>query len=413
MQKIQSDFSSKENKNKSIIKNKFIFIIIVLIVSIVIGVIYTWFLKPGVDRNSYVSLVEWEWYLNESNLVLWDKESLSVWDVIKTTKENSLAIIEWWDWSVTRLWWNTEIQVNELFVSQSKDRLNIAFSLFSWKTWSNVLSYIPWDSYFKQSFMDMEAAVRWTVYNVDLDNNYLYVIDHSVELIDSFWKTYSINEKEPFDIKNFNFIKLEEFISSYKDSLFEQVNRKLDSELIKLLKNNINEKLTQISELATVEIWEIDPAKKEELYNNVLSTYQDLNKFSSEDGILFEIKMDLKEKLYLLSDWTEKDLVAQSFVYDVKDVTDSNNYEYLNDILSKLNENNINVNDSIKNYVENINYDNISPELRNSLQNNYETLVNTLNIDTESIINNANEVKDNFKQSFGGSIMNLFKNLFN
>ncbi len=413
MQKIQSDFSSNDNNTRFINKHKFIFIIITIIIFIIFYIIFSWLLKPGVDRSSYVSLIEWEWYLNESNLVVWDKKSLTVWDVIKTTKENSLAIIEWWDWSVTRLWWNTEIQVNELFVSQSKDRLNIAFELFSWKTWSNVLSYIPWDSYFKQSFMDMEAAVRWTVYNVDLENNYLYVVNHWVELIDNLWNTYSINEKEPFDIKNFSFIKLEEFISSYKDSLFEQVNRKLDSELIKLLKSNINEKLAQISDLATIEIWQIDPAKKDELYNNVLSTYQDLNKFSSEDWALFELKMDIKEKLYLLSEWTEKDLVAQSFIYDVKDVSDSNNYEYLNNILWKINENNININDSIKNYVENINYDNISPELRNSLQNNYNTLVNTISIDTDAIINNANEVKDSFKESFWGSIMNLFKNLFN
>jgi len=32
--------------------------------------------------------------------------------------------------------------------------------------------------------MDKEAAIRGTVFNVDLENDYLYVIEHNVELKD-------------------------------------------------------------------------------------------------------------------------------------------------------------------------------------------------------------------------------------
>ncbi len=413
MTKIQSQFSWKEKSKLFWLNNKFIYFIIFLILLLILFIVYSWFSKTSYDRSSYVQLVEWEAFLNEDALLEWEKEKLSIGDTIKTTKEESIAIIEWWDGSITRLGWNTQLQVNELFVSQSKDRLNIAFELFSWKTWSNVLSYIPWDSYFKQSFMDMEAAVRWTVYNVDLENDYLYVVDHKVELTTIDWDSYSIEENKPFDIKNFDFLKLEEFINKYKDSVFEDVNRRLDNELFRQIKADINKKIDDLSELAQMDLSQLEKDMQAKLYNQVLSSYQDLNSVWVEDGSLFELKIDLKEKLYLLSDNQEKELVANSFEYDIKDAKDSNNYEYLNDILTKVNNNGININESIKNYVDNINYDNINPELRESLKNNYEKFINNVNIDAWSLIDNANNVKDDFEQSFMGSIKNLFNDISN
>ena len=44
--------------------------------------------------------------------------------------------------------------------------------------------------------MDTEAAVRWTIFNLDLTKEYLYVVDHSVKLTNSEWEEYIVNEKE-------------------------------------------------------------------------------------------------------------------------------------------------------------------------------------------------------------------------
>lgn len=413
MTKIQSQFSWKEKTNIFSKKYKFIYLIIFLILIIIAFIVYSWFSKNSYDRNSYVQLVEWQAFLNWQELLEWEKEKLSIWDLIKTTKEKSIAVIEWWDGSITRLWWNTELQVNELFVSQSKDRLNIAFELFSWKTWSNVLSYIPWDSYFKQSFMDMEAAVRWTVYNVDLENDYLYVVEHKVDLNTKEWNTYSIEENKAFDINNFDFLKLEEFINKYKDSFFDDVNRRLDNELFREIKADISEKLAWLKKISDIDITKLEEDMQDKIYNQVLASYQDLNSIWVEDWSLFELKLNLKEKLYLLSDNQEKKLVADSFEYDIKDAKDNSNYEYLNDILTKININWIDINKSIKNYVDNINYDNIDPELRESLRNNYDAFVNNINVDAWALIDGANEVKEDFEKSFIESIKNLFKDIFN
>ena len=176
-------------------KNKFIYFIIILIVIIIwIWISISLFFK-SVDRNSYLELVSWEWLLNDKVLQIWKTEQLSKEDIIETKTKDSLAIIEWWDWSITRLWWNTKVKIENQFVAKNKDQVNILFRLFSGKTWSNVVTYLWEDSYFNQTYSDTEIAVRGTVYVVDADNDYLQVESHKVELINktiweerSYWK---------------------------------------------------------------------------------------------------------------------------------------------------------------------------------------------------------------------------------
>ena len=98
-------------------KNKFIYFIIILIVIIIwIWISISLFFK-SVDRNSYLELVSWEWLLNDKVLQIWKKEKLSKEDIIETKTKDSLAIIEWWDWSITRLWWNTKVKIeNQYFI---------------------------------------------------------------------------------------------------------------------------------------------------------------------------------------------------------------------------------------------------------------------------------------------------------
>ena len=122
------------------IKNKFIIFIILIIIWIIWFWIFSSFYNKNVDRDSYVILLNWKAVLNNNILSLDEKEKLSIWDTIRTIWEDALAILEWWDWSVTRLWWDTSIEINELFVSNDLWKLNISFELINWKTWSNVIS---------------------------------------------------------------------------------------------------------------------------------------------------------------------------------------------------------------------------------------------------------------------------------
>ena len=71
------------------------------------------------DVNSYVTLVKWACTLTrdakKSILKVSDKNLLKTWDVVSTIWSDSLAVIQWWDKSITRLWWNSRIEIKENF----------------------------------------------------------------------------------------------------------------------------------------------------------------------------------------------------------------------------------------------------------------------------------------------------------
>ncbi len=181
------------------IKNKFIIFFIFIFLWIVLTSIITAFLNKKNNTDSYVVLIKWSATLNSELLKVDSKEKLSIWDTVRTIWENALAVLEWWDGSVTRIWWNSSVKVEELYVSSDIWTINIGFKLLSWKSWSNVVSFLWEDSYFKEYFRDSEAAARGTVFSLDLNNNYLQVIDHRVT-INTLEKSVIIDENKPFNI---------------------------------------------------------------------------------------------------------------------------------------------------------------------------------------------------------------------
>jgi hypothetical protein len=395
------------------IENKFIYFILILIVFIIWFSIYISLFKKNVDRNTYVELIEWEWYVNDIFLVKNQKQKVSLNDIIKTTKEESLAIIEWWDWSVTRLGGNSSIIVNELYVSDNKDKLNISFALLSWKTWSNVVSFIPEDSYFKETFMDKEAAIRGTIFNLDIDKNYLYVIDHQVHLTDSNWDTLLVEERNPVNLNNFSFIQLDEFIKSIRDNAFEEINRKFDKELIEKLKNELQAKLDKFIKLSSTQLDKLSIEEKELLYKEFLWTYQDINFIKSwDDKELYDLKLVLKEKLLNLAPIEEKKLLMESFVYDLKDSINTKSYDSLEFILGVFS-NNISFVENkevVFNYLNKINlWENIKESLLNNLNTLKSTFSTQLNIDTNFIKDKALELEEKAKNILETWINTLIK----
>ncbi|MDD3793336.1 MAG: FecR domain-containing protein [Candidatus Gracilibacteria bacterium] len=395
------------------IENKFIYFILILIIFIIGFSIYISLFKKAVDRNTYVELIEGEGYVNETLLIKNQKQQLSINDIVKTTKENSLAIIEWGDGSITRLGGNSEIKVNELFVSQAKDKLNISFELLKGKSWSNVISYVPEDSYFKEIFMDKEAAIRGTIFNVDIERDYLYVIDHKVELSDSSGNKLLVEEKKPITLSNFSFIQLEEFIRNIRDNTFDEINRKFDIEFMNKLKLELQAKLDNFMKLSSKQFDKLSLEEKDLLYKEFLSTYQDLNFIkSTDDKELYDLKLILKEKLLNLAPVEEKKLLMESFVYDLKDSVNNKSYDSLEFILGVFNNNN----DLIVNKEEIFNYlnkVNLGENIKSSLINNLNTLKSTfstqLNIDTENIKDKALDLEEKAKDIIETGVNSLIK----
>ncbi len=318
------------------IKNKFSYFVFTLLILILFVVFYVLFFNQKVDRNSYVELISWTGFLNGQALELSKKSKLIENDELKTWTWNSMIIVEWWDWSITRLWSNTSIKISENYFSDDWDIVRVIFKIFSWKTWSNILSYIPWDSHFKQVFDDTEVAVRWTIYTVDLEKNYLYVEKHKVLLTEKNWKTIKLDEKKPLNLKTFDFISLNDFILKVRDKLFFKENQELDKKLYNILKKELESQLKAIEKIWNLKIWDLKNENIEKTYKKILSNYQKLNFISTADWEeLFSLKITLKEKLMDLASEGEKSNLAESFFYDFKDIVTSKKF-YSFDKITKI-----------------------------------------------------------------------------
>lgn len=386
-------------------KNKFIYFIIILIVIIIwIWISISLFFK-SVDRNSYLELVSWEWLLNDKVLQIWKKEKLSKEDIIETKTKDSLAIIEWWDWSITRLWWNTKVKIENQFVAKNKDQVNILFRLFSGKTWSNVVTYLWEDSYFNQTYSDTEIAVRGTVYVVDADNDYLQVESHKVELINKQFGKKEVTENKQLKLSNFEFISLDDFIKFFKDKWFFELNQKLDKEYLLKLSLEVEKRVKDFVYFAGKNIDNLTKEQREKLYKTILSSYQDLNFVSLENSEkLFNLKIALKEKLIDLAPDTEKPSLLSTFSYDLKDIFKNKNFWNFEKITDILKEN--------QKYLD---YNNFTKMLENlgikfDLWDNLNKLIDTFK---EKVLNSANykEFLENFSSQVNDAIIEQ-KNIF-
>lgn len=303
------------------IKNNFVFGLLTLILVVIITGV--WFSYSKVEKNleSFVVLVSWEWLYNNNPLILDKKVSLKPLDYIETKGETSLAIIEWWDGSVTRLGSNSKMQIQNSNISADRWNIAIEFELFSWKSWSNVISFLWEGSYFKQNFVDSQASVRGTVFNVDLEKEYISVTDHKIELLSPEGKSFIISKNKAFSLSFFDFISLQEFITKVKDKSWEQLNKKHDIEFLEDLKKKIAQDFNALVDVSGLEdvIDDLSNENKAEKYKQILRDYQKIKFAQAKDVELFSKKLELQKALISLSDWENKQQLLKNSYYDIQD----------------------------------------------------------------------------------------------
>jgi len=355
------------------IKNKFILIVIWVIAIIVFSQVFIAYSNNNKDTNSYVNLVEWTASINDTKLEINTKKVLKTGDKIHVIGESSLAVIEWWDGSLTRLWGNTKISIEQNQISRDYTKINISFELLAWKTWSNVVSFIGKDSSFTQNFSGIEAWVRGTIFEVDLESDYVNVVDHQITLEKNTWEQVIVEENTPFKISTFSLIEIWEFVNKFQDATWKQVNESYDSiyfdQLKEALQNSIDkqslyEKIRAwispsyrlLYDLDTAENYEIvektiskiEDSKREKVYNAVLSRYQDFNFVAASDYEFYKRKIFYKKALVALwDDQLEKEQLLRSTAFDIETIVSVWNREALNQSIEFLAEN--------KELLENIN----------------------------------------------------------
>lgn len=421
------------------LKNKFIFSILFLILLILSIQSYSFFKIK--DTNSYITLTNWIWYLDNDVLSLQKREKIKVWNNIKTIWEESLAVIEWWDNSITRLWWNTEILINENYISSDLSKIQISLNLIKWKTWNNLVSLFTKNSYFKQYIDDIEAGVRWTTFEINKDKDYVYVENHEILLKNiKTSEELLLSEKKPVSLKTFKLIDLQEFLLNLKDKTWEQINAKMDKEMflnlkkwvsIELEKNNpfymvlwiFSKKYSVLSSINSfskidkvkTKISKLNDKDKTIVYNKVFSKYQSLNFLWANDKE-YDKKLYYKEILiYISLDEKNTESLIKNSLYDINDMISSNNFSKLKDSISLL----INNKDKVKKL--NIDFNNyvdlsvVPAWLKNSLINSLDPLkeIFKINLNFESLLKLKEKAKEKVNEFLEKNVWGIIDSIKN
>lgn len=427
------------------IGNKFIIAVILIITVIVASQVFAAYSQSSRDTNSYISLISGNGTLNEIRLREDEKNILVSWDTIRIIGESSLALIEWWDGSMTRLWGNTKITITQNEISRDITDINISFDLIAWKTWSNIISFIGSDSSFTQTFDGIEAWVRGTVFNVDLEKQFVHASDHSVELTSQQWKKIILSEWDVLNLASFSLVEFSEYIKNLQDAAWIELNENLDqnyiSELILDLESSfassnlflylmrfISPTYAILYVLDTYQddedvhtyISSLSLDTRERVYPDVLSRYQDINFISSLDAA-YETKLRYKKALVNLDVNQENSqrLVLTS-AFDLQDIIDSWSTRWLKETLqfiqvnaASLDRENLNI---LKWWLDYI------PEgLLEEFSENFNALWKILNIDFSQIQNinswtfwevldTTDRVIQDFLEENVGGLLNQFSN---
>lgn len=358
------------------------------------------------DTNTYAQVIIWVWKIerDDEKILLNSKnprELLYVGDVISTISYSSLLVVEWWDWSITRLWWWSKILINEASVSEDLTNVKVDFTLESWKTWSNVVTTIWEESYFNQNFDTYVAWVRGTVYEVNLEEDYVYVSDHQINMSDtsssdnsfnlSSWSVFSISLLEYLDEKA-------------RDLLWGTLNETLDNEYIVVLREKMDTYFENIksapssilsfmddtNKVVDIVSWELSSIKLDDIKDNMSSEMQDAlysayqkYNFTQPWEEWYEIKNKLRE--LLLASWENNkniEAVESTIIYDLEDSIKSWNIDATQTLVTYLSSSGIDI-ESYKDYLWTIDWkwDAISAEMKSIISDNFDYLKSSFNVD--------------------------------
>lgn len=277
--------------------NKFIIIFLIIILWLFLTQFYYISASYKRDTNSYVTLIAWAWKISSEwkiDLLKIEKKLLiKNWDTISTIWKDSIALIEWWDKSITRLSGDSKILVKENYVWEDLSKINISFELLKWKTWSNVVTILTWENHFKQEINWNVAAVRWTIFEANYEDAYIRVIDHEVNVTNSDWKSKTIVTWDIFSLVTFNIEKIKIKI----DKAWDELNKKMDSKYLQDLQNEVIDKYSSSNPLKLLSV------KIKSLFNDEYKAY---------DLVLNSSKEEINDYINWLKD-EKKDLIINEF----------------------------------------------------------------------------------------------------
>ncbi len=300
------------------VKKHFVTLLIILLAIIIAGTLFfeTSDTPPELYATQDTILKVTE---GQATLIHDDKKILESWESAPivmndkiTTFPSSRATIFWADGSVTRLGENTTLTITTLSVSKDLSSIQIKFDTESGKTWSNVIRSLLPDSFFEQTYDkgNYVATVRGTVFEVNIDKNYVKSIHHGVgiknlstqdttevlqgmsvnaknwdqmaqELLDTAWENFNESEDKKYldeQLKKVGdtlagYIKEQEWWPSWKKRISSLITQKQDvdavlSDIVVDSNADKTKELTELVEKANT------PEKRLAVNTRLLAYYQ-------------------------------------------------------------------------------------------------------------------------------------------
>lgn len=404
-----------------------------LILFIIVFQIFSVYSKTFTDTQSYLNAIESEVYLNNTLVSTSARVLLDAGDMVKTSS-TWRAIIEWWDGSVTRIWESSELLIEQVDVNSNRTQINIRFELFSWKTWSNVISFLWNDSSFTQKIEWIDAGVRWTIFDVDLDAWYIRVSEHLVELRNEDWKVLMLTPEAPFDIFRGSFIDIDVFLRTFQDLAWTEYNKIADNEFREYLLVNIQNHITRFNpflkliewffphyrivyeldnseDFATTEelILKLNQKSREKSLELVQTRYQDLNFVLPSDELLYARKLRYQQALLMLNDDIEfQQSLLERTLYDLQSavrIWDTKNIENVSHLLESYSDTVSHIEEA---FISTVLWG-IWNELSHEFSKTRTSLENIFQIDFSDIsLSSPNNILDNTSQSIENFLEDTF-----
>lgn len=175
-------------------------------------------------------------------------------------KNDTLVTYEWIasivypDGSVVRMAENTRLVLEEVMVNRDLTEIRIANRIEQGKIWTNVVRALFGNSYFVTRIPSQRvtAAVRGTVYEIDLENDYIHSIDHAVTLENDAKQTTTLISGEVARVSNI-FERLKSdildptwiYLNTKFDEIYRvQLKKKLDDYMEKLAPKNFIDRIS-------------------------------------------------------------------------------------------------------------------------------------------------------------------------
>ncbi|MDD2486988.1 MAG: FecR domain-containing protein [Candidatus Gracilibacteria bacterium] len=272
-----------------------------------------------------------------------NKEDIFKGDKIRTLTK-STATIFWSDGSITRLGEKTSINITDLHFKKETSTSNIKFDIEGGKSWSNIVRYLDSKSSFTETYDNerLAATVRGTVFEINIDRNYVHAVDHSIVIKDnSNNKDYEIPEGKirkglggldfltDKSLENawVNWNRKEDFI--YVNKLITDWRKKIGSSISDIkLKQSIDDlldgKTDNLKEVKGILNNSFNSENKQELNRFFVNLYQNVNSMPNDSSTIM-LKANLRNEI--IDSAKEED--KQEYI---KDFLRLNMYDYIDSV---------------------------------------------------------------------------------